>query len=313
MQIPLTLPELTTPLPARRDIQALSPVSPVPGVESIAETLDPRLALQWTQPVLADQSADPTRTALEGMTTSRSDASTATGLPTANAASMQTVTWSTLAQVLAPLLLRISAASPNASVAWPEDLSLSPSSPLAPDGNAQALLGAMDNLHNRLIQSDLFAPQHLLRHWFTGSGPKVSSPSPHISPDQDTLSRWVSSLSPESTTAEQITRMLLNGKMHWQGELLPGIAIQLDREDAWREDPARPEQMQKGAALHAKIDLPRSGRLTVTGYQWDSHIELRVQISGTSGSPLHKAWPGLERQLALLNLTDLRLELVTTP
>jgi len=33
MQIPLTLPEQTTPQPTRRDIQALSPVSPVPGVE----------------------------------------------------------------------------------------------------------------------------------------------------------------------------------------------------------------------------------------------------------------------------------------
>ncbi|MFM2241050.1 MAG: hypothetical protein RJA69_2424 [Pseudomonadota bacterium] len=312
MQIPLTLPEQITPLPTRRDIQALSPVSPVPGVEGIAETLDPRLAVQWTQPVLADQSADPTRTALEGMVITRPDTRAATA-PPPTALSAQTVTWSLLAQALAPLLQRIRTTSPDASVPWPDTAPSPTSGPAVADTSAQALLSAMDSLHHRLAASDLFAPQHLLRHWFKGADTQVSSSATPSTPVQDTQSRWVSALSPESATAEQITRMLLTGKMHWQGELLPGIAVQLDREDAWREDSAHPGQMQKGAALRAQIDLPRSGRLTVTAYQWGSHLDLRVTMPHAPDSPLHQAWPRLQDQLAQLNLPGLHVERAAAP
>jgi hypothetical protein len=107
--------------------------------------------------------------------------------------------------------------------------------------------------------------------------------------------------------------MLQTGKMQWQGELLPGIAVQLNREDAWREDPAHPGQVQKGAALRAQIDLPRSGRMTVVAYQWGSHIELRVNMPGASDSTLQAAWPSLLDRLDQLKLPDLHVERAPTP
>ncbi len=306
MQIPLTLPEQTTPLPTRREIQALSPVSPVPGVEGIAETLDPRLALQWTQPVLADHSADLARSVLEGIAATPSDAKNSGGTVPVPLVAL-TVTWSALAQTLEPLLQRIHASTTDAAVPWPTTPTQGADSEAAAEVGAPALLRAMDSLHRQLTQSDLFAPQHLIRHWFQANDLQAPSPVTSSTPDSATLSRWALALSPDSPTAEQITRLLLEGKMQWQGELLPGIAVQLDREDAWREDPAHPGQVQKGAALRAQIDLPRSGRMTVTAYQWGTHIDLRVHMSAAPDNPLQLAWPQLQDRLAQLDLPNLRV------
>ena len=304
MQIPLTLPEQTTPLPTRRDVQALSPVSPVPGVESQAETLDPRLALQWTQPVLGHQASDASRSVLEGATLTPSP-SPPLAPPTGTASA---VAWSSLAQVLGPLLQRVSDAQTQSTVLWP---GTAPSPSLASDAptpTSVAVTQALLSLRTQLAQSDVFAAHHLVKQWFA---PPELDASPvnesRQTADLTVLSRWVDALSPESPVAEDITRMLLNGKMQWQGELLPGIAVTLNREDAWREDPAHPGQAQKGAALRAHLDLPRSGRLTVLAYQWGSQIDMQIHMPATDNSPLDAAWPLLQERLSQLNLPELKV------
>lgn len=309
MQIPLTLPEQTTPLPTRRDIQALSPVSPVPGVEAQAETLDPRLALQWTQPVLGDHAADLARSVLDSVTTPEPPA----GQSPQPAAPAPIVAWSTLAQTLGPMLQRMGSAASLSAVAWPADAPSTTSRPQPEPADGSRLMEALHSLRNQLAQSDVFAAHHLVRHWF-----KPPDDSTHAaiagqkaSPDSDTVSRWVSALSADSATAEDITRMLVNGRMQWQGELLPGIAVTLDREDAWREDPQHPGQAQKGASLKAQIDLPRLGRLTVVAYQWAEHIDLRVVMPTSAQASLESAWPVLEDRLSHLQFRDLRVERAT--
>ena len=310
MQIPLTLPEQIRPLPTRRDIQALSPVGPVPGVEGQAETLDPRLALQWTQPVLADQATAQARSVLERVPTPAPALESSAGMPTASPA----VAWSTLAQALGPLLQRIQNADPSVGVRWPTSGSPS-TAPHADAASDMTVHQAMQSLRTQLAQSDVFAGQHLVQHWFTR--PDQSSTAPHSTAQgqatHDALSQWVSTLSGENSTAEDITRMLLNGKMQWQGELLPGIAVTLEREDAWREDPQHPGQVQKGAALRAQMDLPRSGRMTVNAYQWGTHVDIRVTLPAMSDSPLISAWPLLQAQLGQLKGTDLKLTREDTP
>jgi len=310
MQIPLTLPEQTTPLPTRRDIQALSPVSPVPGVEGQAETLDPRLALQWTQPVLGDQASDLARSVLERVSMPAPTQAPTSGSPTTPPA----VAWSSLAQALGPLLQRIQQTDPAAGVPWPA-LGTSLPAPEAGGSNGTALHQALQSLRTQLVKSDVFAAQHLVQHWFSSPDSPTSSTRPTAPepPTQEALSRWMSALSPDHSTAQDITRMLLNGKMQWQGELLPGIAVTLEREDAWREDPQQPGHAQKGAALRAHIDLPRSGRMTVNAYQWGTHIEVRVALPAIDDSPLISAWPQLQEQLAQLKVADLRLTRGETP
>ena len=310
MQIPLTLPEQITPLPTRRDIQALSPVSPVPGVEGQAETLDPRLALQWTQPVLGDQATNLARSVLERVPTPAPALESWAGMPTASPA----VAWSTLAQALGPLLQRIQNADPSVGVRWPT--SGSPSTAPSADATSDMTVHqAMQSLRTQLAQSDVFAGQHLVQHWFTRpyQSPTVPNSTGQGQATHDALSQWVSALSGENSTAEDITRMLLNGKMQWQGELLPGIAVTLEREDAWREDPQHPGQVQKGAALRAQMDLPRSGRMTVNAYQWGTHVDIRVTLPAMSDSPLISAWPLLQAQLGQLKGTDLKLTREDTP
>ena len=311
MQIPLTLPEQNTPLPTRRDIQALSPVSPVPGVEAQAETLDPRLALQWTQPVLGDQSADLARSVLESVTTPTSSS----GSSAAPATTPQAVAWSSLAQMLGPLLQRISDTTSTAGVPWPTHEAPFTSHAPTSTQDGPALMEALQALRTQLAESDVFAAHHLARHWFKPPDDpvKTATTASDEMPDTATLSRWVSALSPESDTAEHITRMLVHGKMQWQGELLPGIAVTLDREDAWREDPQHAGQAQKGASLRAQIDLPRLGRMTVMAYQWGEHMDLRVMLPSSPDSALNAAWPLLEDRLSQLHLPDLRVKRVETP
>lgn len=308
MQIPLTLPEQITPLPTRRDIQALSPVGPVPGVEAQAETLDPRLAVQWTQPVLSDQSADLARSVLERVP----PPAPPPGSSLATTTAPQAIAWSSLAQILGPLLQRVGDAGSTTGLTWPASISPAAAQPSASPAKVDDMVEALNSLRAQLVQSDVFAAHHLVRHWFTPPDDhwRAGGTDAETMPDSHTLSRWISALSPESETAEEITRMLVNGRMQWQGELLPGIAVQLDREDAWREDPAHPGQVQKGAALRAQIDLPRSGQMTVSAYQWGSHIEMRVSLPGAPDSSLESAWPSLQDRLAQLNLPDLRLERV---
>ena len=306
MQIPLTLPDQTTPLPARRDIQALSPVSPVPGVEGQAETLDPRLALQWTQPVLGDQSTDLTRSVLEGAAPPPSPGE----IPAESVAKPQPMIWSSLAQLLGPLLQRIGDVGSSSTLSWPGHLAhpIENSSTSLADG--ADVVQALHTLRTQLAESDVFAPHHLVRHWFKppDNATREIDATVQETPDDKTLTRWVAALSPDSDTAERITQMLVNGRMQWQGELLPGIAVTLDREDAWREDPQHPGQAQKGVSLRAQIELPRLGRLTVVGQQWGEHMHVRVILPNAMAKPLELAWPLLEERLSGLNLPDLHLE-----
>jgi hypothetical protein len=183
------------------------------------------------------------------------------------------------------------------------------------DASVTAFTQGLQSLRNQLAQSDLFAAHHLARQWFappsTLAYSTVSQSAQTL--DASTLSRWMSALSPESPTAEDITRLLLNGQMHWQGELLPGIAVTLNREDAWREDPEHPGQAQKGAALRAEMQLPQSGRITVLAYQWGAHIDLRVIMPSSPESPLHAAWSQLQDRLSALNLPGLQVTHESAP
>ena len=316
MQIPLTPPDHTTPLPARREVQALSPVTPTPGVESQAETLDTRLALQWTQPVLGDHSADIARSALERIQAVQSQAHPSS--PTSNPNTHAAVSWSSLAQVLGPLLERMAAHPADEGVAWPgySKAMAAGEAPTTEPPHTSPLLQALQRIYAQLTQSDLFAAQHLARHWFRPPQPNTASddPPPPDSMSPETLSRWVEALSPESQNAEHVTRLLVHGKMSWQGELLPGIAVTLEREDAWREDPKQPGQAQKGAALCARMHLPHSGgQLTVRACQWGDRIDVRVNLPPQGQEALRAAWPDLETRLAALHLADLYLERRETP
>lgn len=307
MQISVPLPDLLGAQLPRRESQAVSPTSPVPGVEAIAESLDPRIALQWTQPVLAGQEGDATRSALTQQTSQRTTALPPPASP--EPAPTSGLQWSQTPAVLQALLSRVMSQDPQAELRWPEAMSAAPSQrPEAlTDEPASLVSQALQRHYDALKGSELFAAFHLAQHWFRKS--TSDAPTENATPaSSELVSRWVEALAPDSEPARQVAQALMSGRMSWQGELIPGLWVQLQREDAWREDPARPGSAEKGAALHVQMELPCLGRVHVTAYQWGAHLELSVLFSAQGQLQLESAWPQLQERLATMSLGDVRTQ-----
>ena len=113
-------------------------------------------------------------------------------------------------------------------------------------------------------------------------------------------------LAPDNETAQQAANMLMTGQMVWQGELQPGMAVRMQREDAWRESAAQAGQLEKGACLVVDITLPRLGKLKIIGHKWQDKMDLAVQFSATGKQVLAAAWPQLQERLQAVNGQDLQ-------
>ena len=67
MFIPAPAQDLQLPLTQKLEANPVAPVSAVPGVAEDAQSLDSRVALQWTQPVFAGAEAQAGRSALAAL------------------------------------------------------------------------------------------------------------------------------------------------------------------------------------------------------------------------------------------------------
>ena len=307
MQIPVSLPEPAVSTPSiRRDVQAASPVSAVPSTGGTTEAPDPRLSLQWAQPVLGQPGSDATRAVPERVSAQSPAPLAASSQGPASSASAS-VQWSDPARTLSQLLQARGAQDFAAQgVPWPAADAPDPNETLPP---AQQVLHFMQRLYRGLAQSDLFAAQHLVQAWHLAKSKDPASVRDMASqaPDSATFARWLDALAPESASAEQVAHMLVSGKMEWHGEMLPGVTLHIQREDAWREDPAHPGQAQKGARLHIEVDLPQAGTLRVQGSQWGEHMDIRVKLLHPKSASLQAAWPQLQARMAALPWQDLQL------
>lgn len=299
MQIPIQLPEVNLPQSARRENQALTPVTAIAGLPELAETLSPHVALQWTQPVMQGQRADISRSAVQSAVshptpTAPADAS---GPNDGNAPASLTH-WTPPGEVLTQLLRRTqSAASFNKPSPWPDvpshaEATAAASSPSKPDS---ALISqAFQQLLTALVSSDVFAARKLVTHWY---GPERENPSPQ---DTSQAGRWVQALSPDSEAAQQATHMLMTGQMAWQGDLLPGIPVSVQRQDSWRENTPGSGRLEKGASLSLEIELPHLGPLKIIGHQWGEQLDVMVRAPRQGHDALKVAWSELQRRLETL-------------
>jgi hypothetical protein len=130
-------------------------------------------------------------------------------------------------------------------------------------------------------------------------------------PNAAQLAQWVSALEPDSDAAEQAARMLTQGNMVWQAELVPGLPMRIVREDAWRNHPEQAGQLEKGAMLKVEITLPNLGELRILGSQWGQDISLHIS-HGKPESNGKVNWttlaPELLQELKTQGVTDVRVE-----
>ena len=283
MFIPTPVQELHLPLTQKLEVSPVSPVSAVPGVPEDAQSLDSRVALQWTQPVFAGAEGQAGRSALVAplpQALLQSPKSAVPGFQPQGAdpdALKAGDVHPLLAQGLSTWLSGVLAKS-NGNVAnlMPFILNLAGQSSAKPKGsepNAPSsadIQGQLKNIYQSIAKSDVFAAQKLNEAWLSRRDASFQEPSPAQ------LTQWVSALEPDSDAAEQAARMLTQGNMVWQAELVPGLPMRIVREDAWRNNPEQAGQLEKGAMLKVEITLPNLGELRISGSQWGQDISLHI-------------------------------------
>ena len=323
MFIPTPVQELHLPLTQKLEVGPVSPVTAVPGVAEEAQSLDSRVALQWTQPVFAGAEGQAARSALAAqlpLTLLQSPKPAVTGFQPQGAdpdALKSGDVHPLLAQGLSTWLSGVLAKS-NGNVAnlMPFLLSIAAQTSAKPkDGEPKAPSSAdinsqLKSIYQAIAKSDVFAAQKLNEAWLSTRDASFQEPS------AAQLNQWVSALEPDSDAAEQAARMLTQGNMVWQAELVPGLPMRIVREDAWRNNPQQAGQLEKGAMLKVEITLPNLGQLRVAGSQWGQDISLQV-LYGKPGEDGKVNWsalaPKLLQELKTQGLTDVRVEQLPDP
>jgi hypothetical protein len=190
------------------------------------------------------------------------------------------------------------------------------------------VLSQLKNIYQSIAGSDVFAAQRLNEAWMPRKlepkqAPKLDAlknyeveafqkmAQPIQDPSAAQLAQWVSALEPDSDAAEQAARMLTQGNMVWQAELMPGLPMRIVREDSWRNNPEQAGQLEKGAMLKVDITLPNLGELRILGSQWGQDISLHIS-HGKPDSSGRVNWtalaPELLQELKAQGVSDVKIE-----
>lgn len=71
-------------------------------------------------------------------------------------------------------------------------------------------------------------------------------------------------------------KLLMDGRMVWQGEFTPGVPLRLERSDAWQADRRGLGGMDKGTSLRVQLRLPSVGLLEVRALGFQGQVSVRV-------------------------------------
>jgi len=359
MFIPTPVQELHLPLTQKLEVGPVLPVTAVPGVAEESQSLDSRVALQWTQPVFAGAEGQAGRSALTAPLPNALLQSPKTAVPGYQPQGADPDALKSgdvhplLAQGLSTWLSGVLAKSSGSGSAANLNLLVATNSAITSaelnDGLSNTASGStagaaikttqsnlsspaevlsqLKNIYQSIAGSDVFAAQRLNEAWMprklathAASSKAFDNPDlktfqqlaqPIQEPSAAQLTQWVSALEPDSDAAEQAARMLTQGNMVWQAELVPGLPMRIIREDAWRNNPQQVGEIEKGAMLKVEITLPHLGQLQIVGSQWGQDISLHI----SHGKPEDNGkvnWttlaPELLQELKTQGVTDVRVE-----
>ena len=342
MFIPTPVQELHLPLTQKSEVGPVLPVTAVPGVAEEAQSLDSRVALQWTQPVFAGAEAQAGRSALIAPLPNALLQSPKTAVPgyqpqgadpdALKSGDVHPLLAQGLSTWLSGVLAKPSSAANVASLAMLMANGLGKTMVKPADDEAAStsteVMSQLKSIYQNLVGSDVFAAQRLNEAWmprrlvanhaqpteaFQNSDLKVFQQlaQPIQEPSAAQLTQWVSALEPDSDAAEQAARMLSQGNMVWQAELVPGLPMRIVREDAWRNNPQQAGQLEKGAMLKVEITLPNLGELRILGSQWGQDISLHISHGkpDTNGKVNWSALaPELLQELKTQGVSDVKIE-----
>jgi hypothetical protein len=342
MFIPTPVQELHLPLTQKLEVGPVLPVTAVPGVAEEAQSLDSRVALQWTQPVFAGAEGQAGRSALTAPLPNALLQSPKTAVPgyqpqgadpdALKSGDVHPLLAQGLSTWLSGVLAKPSSAANVASLVMLMANGLGKTT-VKPAGDeatttSSEVMSQLKNIYQSIAGSNVFAAQRLNEAWmprrvvantaqtteaFQNADLKVFQQlaQPIQEPSAAQLTQWVSALEPDSDVAEQAARMLSQGNMVWQAELVPGLPMRIVREDAWRNNPQQAGQLEKGAMLKVEIKLPNLGELRILGSQWGQDISLHIS-HGKPDSNGKVNWAALAPELLLelktQGVSDVKIE-----
>lgn len=107
------------------------------------------------------------------------------------------------------------------------------------------------------------------------------------------------SFSPQFTEAaiRDGLRLIMDGRMLWQGQLTPGVPMQFERSDAWITNQQSLGGMEKGTSLKVKLHLPNIGPLEVRAMGFGGQVSVRLYADSGVTASVADALPDLQARL----------------
>lgn len=92
-------------------------------------------------------------------------------------------------------------------------------------------------------------------------------------------------------------KLLMDGRMVWQGQFTEGVPVRLERSDAWQTNRRAIGGMEKGSSIRLQIQLPSLGLLEVRALGFGGQVSARVHAASSSASALAQSLPDLLERL----------------
>lgn len=164
-------------------------------------------------------------------------------------------------------------------------------------GAPQAYPGAAQGPGASILQSG--NPQAALSDFLGSLGLQAAGGAQQAQPSNQTIPQaplLVSSPHAEEGMRDAL-RLLMDGRLMWQGQFTEGVPMRFERSDAWRANRRSTGGMEKGSSIRISLELPSLGRVEVSGLGFGGQVSLRVQAEDPATSTMVKALPQLQAKL----------------
>jgi hypothetical protein len=92
-------------------------------------------------------------------------------------------------------------------------------------------------------------------------------------------------------------KLLMDGRMVWQGQFTQGVPLRFERSDAWQADRKGLGGMRKGTSIRMQLQLPNLGPLEIRALGFGGQVSVRVHAGPGSTETLAGFLPELHARL----------------
>jgi len=102
-------------------------------------------------------------------------------------------------------------------------------------------------------------------------------------------------------------RLLMDGRLIWQGEIVPGSPLRFERSDAWGTSAESPGGMEKGTVLKIQLEHPELGRIELRALGLGGLVNIRLFGSEPAISMMLGALPKMNDRLKQVGLSGTQI------